>query len=69
MFKSQAGNLRSPRKEAEKKGTEAAGFSAWDYDAHAGIPDRAKSAGQKYDDKSAGLSPVDAPTAASRKPY
>jgi hypothetical protein len=69
MFQSKAGNLRSPRKMAEQKGTEAAGFSSWDYDAQAGIPDRAKSAGQKYDDKSVGLSPVDAPTAASRKPF
>jgi hypothetical protein len=69
MFQSKAGNLRSPRKEAIKKGTEAAGFSAWDYDTHAGIPDRAMSAGQKYDDKSAGLSPVNAPAGAQRKPF
>jgi hypothetical protein len=69
MFQSKAGNLRSPRKEALKKGTEAAGFSSWDYDAQAGVPDRAPSAGQKYDDKSMGLSPVNAPAGAQRKPF
>jgi hypothetical protein len=68
MFQSKAGNLRSPRKEAEKKGTEAAGFSSWDYDAQAGLPDRAKSAGQHYDDK-VEPSPVNAPAAAQRKPF
>jgi hypothetical protein len=68
MFKSKAGELRSPRKIAEQHGAAPAGFAAWDYDAHAGIPDRAAGAGQHYEDK-VGLSPVNAPAAAQRKPF
>ena len=41
MFKAKTGELRSPRKIAEKHGAAPAGFAAWDYDAAAGIPDRA----------------------------
>lgn len=69
MFKSKAGDLRSPRKIAEEKGASPAGFAGWDYDSAGGVPDRERTAHQKYDEKTVPASPVSSPAAAQRKPY
>ena len=46
-----------------------AGFAGWDYDSAGGVPDRARSAHQKYDEKTVPASPVASPAAAQRKPF
>jgi hypothetical protein len=69
MFKTNTGDLRSPRKIAEEKGAAPAGFAGWDYDSAGGVPDRARSAGQKYDERTVTASPVNSPAAAQRKPF
>jgi hypothetical protein len=46
MFKTNTGDLRSPRKIAEEKGAAPAGFAGWDYDSAGGVPDRSSIAGQ-----------------------